>query len=183
MGSPTFKLVRSPVATGNEDGHHFSAPSLCHIAAEHCACIEFRTPLWEFTGAVLNGRSGSISLFAHASSLPFIHQVHFLILGPCFRGPKEEQRLVAAVARMRVFEFDGIQRFNTLLYLDTDILVLNKYAASPRSIPACPCVRSGTEARNRLLSITEVKLINHQLRINGKVSDASHCTTLHICQG
>uniref|UniRef100_A0A7S4CMT9 Nucleotide-diphospho-sugar transferase domain-containing protein n=1 Tax=Eutreptiella gymnastica TaxID=73025 RepID=A0A7S4CMT9_9EUGL len=53
-------------------------------------------------------------------------KVHFLILGPCFRGPKEEQRLVAAVARMRVFEFDGIQRFNTLLYLDTDILVLNK---------------------------------------------------------
>lgn len=48
------------------------------------------------------------------------------MLEPCVAQSKQA-RLLAATARMRVFEFPNVTRFHPLLYLDSDVLAVRRW--------------------------------------------------------
>eukprot|EP00668_Euglena_longa_P015886 GGOE01020062.1.p1 GENE.GGOE01020062.1~~GGOE01020062.1.p1 ORF type:complete len:383 (-),score=68.42 GGOE01020062.1:48-1196(-) len=79
----------------------------------------------------LGGYSGDLLFITEPTQRPRLEalppvrffQVHFLVLEPCIHGSKQA-RLLAATARMRVFEFADVAHFHPLLYLDSDVLVV-----------------------------------------------------------
>lgn len=48
------------------------------------------------------------------------------MLEPCVAQSKQA-RLLAATARMRVFDFPNVTRFHPLLYLDSDVLAVRRW--------------------------------------------------------